>query len=81
MGMGGTQNFQVTSVPKVVLELGGMPVSLQPAHILKTQQREAEKWFYGNLGIDLLEQAERVTIDFRKMTLVLLPGSTGNTNR
>lgn len=81
MGMGGNQEFEVTSIPKVMLILGGMPVALEPARILKTQQRDAGKWFCGNLGIDLLGQAEQVIIDFRKMTLVLLRGSTDNKNR
>jgi gag-polyprotein putative aspartyl protease len=71
MGMGGSQKFEVTSIPKVVLDLGGMSVALQPAHILKTQQREAGKWFYGNLGIDLLRQAQVVTINFKTMMLEL----------
>jgi len=54
-----------------MLELGGKSVSLQPAHILETQQRPESKWFYGNLGIDLLRQAQRVTINFKTMTLKL----------
>lgn len=70
-GMGGAQKFEVTSIPKMTLELGGKSVVLQPAHILETQKRTSGKWFYGNLGIDLLRQAQKVTIDFRKMALEL----------
>lgn len=70
-GMGGAQKFEATSIPKVMLELGGNSVVLQPGHILKIQQGTASKWFYGNLGLDLLRQAQHVTIDFRTMTLVL----------
>ena len=81
MGMGGSQEFEVTSISKVMLVVGGLSVALEPARILKTQQRDAGKWFYGNLGIDLLGQAERVIIDFRRMTVVLVRGSTENTNR
>jgi len=69
--MGGNQKFEATLIPKVVLDLGGMSVALQPAHVLKTQQRDAGKWFYGNLGIDLLRQAQSVTINFKTMTLQL----------
>jgi len=71
MGMGGGEKSDVTSIPKVMLELGGKSVALQPAHILETQQRTESKWFYGNLGIDLLRQAQRVTINFKTMTLKL----------
>jgi gag-polyprotein putative aspartyl protease len=72
-GMGGSQKFDATSIPKVVLRLGGRSVTLQPAHILKTQQKAETRWFYGNLGIDLLGQAQDVAIDFRTMTLELDP--------
>jgi len=71
LGMGGGEKSAVTSIPRVVLELGGKSVALQPAHILETQQRTESKWFYGNLGIDLLRQAQRVTINFKTMTLKL----------
>jgi len=70
-GMGGSQEFRVTTVPEVTLELGGMPALLRPAHILDSQQRTESKWFYGNLGIDLLRQAQKVSINFRTMTLRL----------
>jgi hypothetical protein len=70
-GMGGSQKFDATSIPKVILRLGGRSVVLQPAHILKTQQKAETRWFYGNLGIDLLGQAQDVAIDFRTMTLEL----------
>ena len=70
-GVGGVQKFESTSITKVVLELGGKAVVLQPAHIVETQQGTTSKWFYGNLGVDLLRQAETVTINFRAMTLEL----------
>ena len=69
--MGGKQDFEVTSIPKLVLELGGKSMVLQSAHILKVQQRDAAKWYYGNLGIDLLKQARSVTINFKTMMLEL----------
>jgi predicted aspartyl protease len=75
-GVGGSQNFDAISVPKVVLRLGGMSVALQPAHVLETELRAANKWFYGNLGNDLLGQAQEVSIDFRTMTLELGPSAT-----
>jgi predicted aspartyl protease len=70
-GMGGEQKYEVTSLPKVTLELGGLPVRLVPAHILNTNQRDVAKWFYGNLGIDLLQQAQTVTMNFKTMILHL----------
>ena len=74
-GMGGSQKFDATSIPRVILRLGGRSVALQPAHILKTQHKAESRWFYGNLGIDLLGQAQDVAIDFRTMTLELNPNT------
>ena len=70
-GVGGGQKFESTSIPRVVLELGGKAVVLQPAHVVETQQGTTSKWLYGNLGVDLLQQAETVTINFKAMTLTL----------
>jgi len=75
IGMGGGQKFEATSIPKVMLQLGGKSVTLQPAHVLESQQKTIAKWFYGNLGIDLLGQAQDIAIDFRTMTLELDPGT------
>jgi predicted aspartyl protease len=73
-GLGGSQKFDAASIPKVTLLLGGKPVTLQPAHILAAEQKSEAKWLYGNLGMDLLNQAQTVAIDFRTMTLALDPG-------
>jgi tetratricopeptide (TPR) repeat protein len=73
-GIGGSQRFKSISLPSVTLELGGRSVALKPAHILKSYARESSKWYYGNLGVDLLKQANSVTLDFRDMTLSLEPG-------
>jgi hypothetical protein len=80
-GVGGGQKFESTSIAKVVLELGGMAVVLQPAHIVGTQQGTASKWFYGNLGVDLLRQAQTVTINFKAMTLELDKSASRRTHR
>jgi len=80
-GMGGSQKFEATSIPKVILQLGGKSVTLQPAHILETQERTQSKWFYGNLGVDLLRQAQTVTVDFRTMTLKLDNAGARRTHR
>jgi hypothetical protein len=79
-GVGGSQKFEATSIPKVILQLGGKFVTLQPAHVLETQQRAQTRWFYGNLGIDVLGQAHEVALDFRTMTIGLIP-SDGRQSR
>jgi hypothetical protein len=38
------------------------------------------QWFYGNLGIDLLRQAQRVAINFRTMTTLKLDNARPQTH-
>lgn len=75
-GIGGPQEFKSIFLPDVTLGLGGQSVALKPAHILKSYAGESSKWYYGNLGVDLLKQADSVTLDFRSMTLSLGPSRT-----
>jgi hypothetical protein len=51
--------------------IGGFPVVLSPANALLTHTNEASKFFEGNLGIDLLQQAHKTIFDFKAMTLTL----------
>jgi hypothetical protein len=51
--------------------VGGYPVVLKPANVRLTPTGEASKFFQGNLGIDLLQQAHEVVFDFSVMTLSL----------
>jgi hypothetical protein len=44
---------------------------LKAAGVLLQPTLETSKFFAGNLGIDLLGQAHRVTFDFGAMTLTL----------
>jgi len=35
------------------------------------EHNAGSQWYFGNLGVDLLNQASSVTMDFRSMTLTL----------
>jgi predicted aspartyl protease len=70
-GAGGAKTLNASVVPSLPLSIGGFPVVLKPAGILREFTLENSKFFYGNLGIDLLQQAHKTTFDFRAMTLTL----------
>jgi len=53
------------------LTVGGRPVVLKPAHLLLHDNNSTSNRFAGNLGMDLLNQARVVEIDFQSMTLSL----------
>jgi hypothetical protein len=58
-------------LPFVTLQVGAHDVVLKPAHVLLVQHNGNSAWYFGNLGMDLLNQANTVTLDFQAMTLTL----------
>ena len=70
-GVGSTKNLEAAILPSVNFTIGGFPVVLKPAGVLLKPTLESSKFFAGNLGIDLLRQAHRVTFDFERMSLTL----------
>lgn len=70
-GLGGSASREAVLLPSVVLRVGGRDVSLKPAHVLVKQSSDTSGWAAGNLGMDLLNEAETITVDFHAMTLSL----------
>lgn len=58
-------------LPSITLQVGARDVILKPAHVLVVQHNGGSAWYFGNLGMDLLNQAKAVTLDFQAMTLRL----------
>ena len=70
-GVGGSIHIDSISIPSLTLTVGGRPVVLKPAHLLLHDNNSTSNRFAGNLGMDLLNQARDVEIDFQSMTLTL----------
>jgi len=70
-GAGRSVQLESIQVPEVALRVGGTAVLLHPASVLLKPTTDASQWRHGNLGLDLLNQARAVTIDFKAMTLTL----------
>ena len=71
-GAGGTAVIESITVPKLGFLIDATPVTLRPAHV--TMQDNAAlggRCCVGNVGLDLLLQKGRVTIDFSRMRLSL----------
>jgi predicted aspartyl protease len=68
-GASGTIDYDAIILPDVKLLAGGLETLLQPAEI--TLKEDLGSGHYGNFGLDLLNQARVVTIDFRTMRLTL----------
>ena len=68
-GIGQVEVIESVVLPEVPLTLGHWDVVLRPAPVLLKQV--AHKRCFGNVGMDLLTQADTFEIDFRAMTLDL----------
>ncbi|MGA9669245.1 MAG: retropepsin-like aspartic protease [Terracidiphilus sp.] len=70
-GVGGSAKMESVVVPSLAFIVGGREVVLKPAHILLKDNNSNSNWFDGNLGMDLLNQARSVEVDFDAMTMLL----------
>jgi len=70
-GIGQNADFEAAVVDRISLELGGMPLVLAPAPVYLEKIHSGSERYYANIGMELLRQAARVTLDFRMMRLTL----------
>jgi predicted aspartyl protease len=70
-GVGGAKKMDAAILSSLHFSIGGFPVVLSSAGVLLTHTTETSKFFYGNIGIDLLQHAHKTTFDFKAMTLSL----------
>lgn len=69
--IGGSKEREATVLPDVQLRIGGFETTLRPAPVFS--KPVGDVFHHGLLGMDLLSQAREVRVDFRSMTLQLLP--------
>lgn len=70
-GVGGAKHMEAATLESLKFSIGGFPVTLKPAGVLLKPTSASSKFFAGNLGIDLLQQAHRTRFDFKTMALTL----------
>ena len=70
-GIGSSREVESIELPTLSPVLGGRSVTLAPASVLLKATTSDTRRRFGNLGLDLLNQARRTTIDFGTMTLTL----------
>src|SRR5262245_55082975 len=69
--VGGSRESEATVLPEIQLRIGGFDTTLRPAPVFS--KPVGDDFHHGLLGMDLLSQAREVRVDFRSMTLELLP--------
>ncbi len=68
---GGKSEITEKVVPEMMLRVGGFDAHLHPAHVLLGETTPNSRWYYARLGLDVLNLAHQVTIDFEALTLTL----------
>ena len=68
-GITGDIAYDVIMLPELKFSTGGFETLLRPAPV--SLQTDVGSGHHGNLGLDLMNQARSVTIDFRSMRLTL----------
>ena len=71
IGLSGTGRVDAAIMPELRMMVASIPIVLRPAPVLLTTTGGASNWHYGTIGVDLLNQAEEVTLDFKAMTLLM----------
>lgn len=69
-GYGRSKSIEAITVPEIKLRIGEFDAVLRPARVL-LQQTMFDHRYYGNVGMDVFNQARMVTIDFQQMRLMM----------
>jgi Aspartyl protease len=70
-GVGGHVDVESMTIPELRLRITGSEVALSPAEVLLRETASGLSWSHVWAGMDLLNQARVVTLDFKSMTLTL----------
>jgi hypothetical protein len=69
-GAGGFKEVTAYNSNNLDLMIAGKSVRIAKAKIITKPVNDESKYFYGNLGQDLIKQFERMTLDFKSMRIV-----------
>ncbi len=70
-GVARSIDLEAVVIPRLTFRIAGFAAQLAPAQVLLHQTGGASEWFDGNLGLDVLNRARTVTIDFNSMQITL----------
>lgn len=68
-GAGGFTEVSAYRLPEVELTVGGKTAKLKNPRILSEKTNENSRYYYGNMGQDVIKQFDKMTLDFRNMQI------------
>ena len=69
-GAGGSKNLSTVKASNIDLKLNGLPVHFPDSHVTLDASPVSSKFYFGNLGLDLVHQFKKFTINFSKAYIV-----------
>jgi hypothetical protein len=69
-GAGGAKDVNAYSFSNLDLTIAGKNARIAKAKIVAEPVNDEGKYFYGNLGQDLIKQFARMTLDFKSMRII-----------
>jgi len=70
-GVGGAKYMEAATLESLTFTIGGFPATIKSVGVLLQPTTDSSRFFAGNLGIDLLQKAQKTIFDFRRMNLTL----------
>jgi predicted aspartyl protease len=70
-GVGGAKYMEAATLESLKFSIGGFSATLKSVGVLLRSTTDTSRFFAGNLGIDVLQQAQQITFDFQAMTVTL----------
>ena len=71
IGLFGNTSVPFWPIPELQFAVGGAPLTLRGVKLLAADAQKNCLWCYGTLGVDLVNDAGAVTLDFRAMRVTL----------
>ncbi|MEW6212382.1 MAG: retropepsin-like aspartic protease [Acidobacteriota bacterium] len=69
-GAGGSKEVQAYRVSDIAMTFAGKEATFASVKVLIEETLDNSRYFYGNLGQDLIRQFEKITLNFRSMSMV-----------
>jgi predicted aspartyl protease len=70
-GSSGSVEVDAITLPELTLRIGGFDAVLRPAQVLLKETTSDSRWWHAWIGLDVVDQARRVTLDFESMRVAL----------
>ena len=74
-GAGGIAKTKAYKIPQIEINVAGQPATLKEVSVKTTSTSPKDKLYYGNLGLDVINQFKEMVINFRYMFVDFIPAT------